>query len=117
MGNQIFSWKNFKIYHSGENYIVHNSKVPFKEGHTHISDFNTAKYIVYLAVKKKVPKNFSAYLFESLIRISTDMRYIRKLQAKMCEVKSNGLQSKGKVKLQEDNCKEVGLQEDCEEDI
>lgn len=113
MGNQIFSRKSFKIYHTGNSYIVHNSRKPFEQGHTHISDFNTAKYIVYLAIKKKVPKRFSKYLLESLIRISTDMRYIRKLQAKISEVKSNGLQnSKELLRLQEDIYKEVWLQEE-----
>lgn len=75
--------KYFNIYSNGnDEYIIHNTHKKFENGHTHIKKYNTAKYITYLALNKKMPKknHLSNYLYESIIRISTDKEYIRNIQ-------------------------------------
>lgn len=63
-------------------YVVHNTRKEFSEGHTHINNFNTAKYIAYLVIYKKLPKknHLSLYLIESVIRISSDKKYINQME-------------------------------------
>ena len=87
MGNQIYRKSNFRIYSEYGVYIVHNTEKPFKEGHTHIHRFNTAKYIIKLAKKKELPKHLSYYLWESLKRLSTDPCFIRKIECIQEEMK------------------------------
>lgn len=81
--NKILSVKNFNIYSDGkDHFIVHNMRKPFNQGHTHINNFNTAKYIIYLAMYKKKPKgnHLSIYLIDSIIRLSVDEDYICTMQ-------------------------------------
>lgn len=57
-------------------------KKEFSQGHTHINNFNTAKFIMDLALHKTLPKRrISNYLLDSLIRISIDNDYINKIEA------------------------------------
>lgn len=77
---QVYSSKQFRIYTADKEYIVLNINKPFENGHTHIADFNTAKYIVKLARTLIIPKHLSKYLTVSLIRISEDTEYIESLE-------------------------------------
>ena len=80
--NLIMNMKYFNIYSDGHNhFIVHNTRKKFSEGHTHIDNFNSAKYISYLALYKKIPqkRRLSLYLIESVIRLSTDKEYIESM--------------------------------------
>ena len=80
---RITKMKFINIYSDRNgSYVVHNTRKEFSEGHTHINNYNTAKYIAYLALYKKMPKNnhLSIYLIESLIRISSDKKYINQLE-------------------------------------
>lgn len=82
MMNKILTQKYFNIYSDNNNhYIVHNTRKKFVDGHTHIDNFNTAKYILYLALYKRMPKNdhLSIYLIDSVIRLSTDTKYINQM--------------------------------------
>lgn len=77
--NVIYRKKNFRIYGTGSKddmYIVHNTDMPFEEYHTHIKNFNTCKYIINMCLSKTVPYHLSDYLLVSLIRLSTDKKYI-----------------------------------------
>ena len=81
---RIFKMKYYNIYSNTKGgYIVHNTKKAFDIGHTHINSFSTAKYITYLALYKKIPKNnhLSIYLIDSIIRISDDTKYITKMKS------------------------------------
>ena len=76
---RIKKMKYINIYSDRNgSYVVHNTKKEFSEGHTHINNFGTAKYIAYLVLYKKMPKknHLSVYLIESIIRISSDRKYI-----------------------------------------
>lgn len=78
---QIYKKRNFAIYSNlSDGYVVHNRRKEFSIGHTHINNFNTAKYLIYASTKKIIPNHFSKYLVESLIRLSDDSKYTRRLE-------------------------------------
>ena len=79
---QIYRNKQYCIYSNNNGaYIVHNKNKEFESGHTHINNYNTAKYIINLSLHKSIPdKNISVYLLDSLIRVSDDNNYIKKIK-------------------------------------
>lgn len=74
--NRLYKKGSFEIYGYDKAYIVYNKRKSFDKGHTHVTNFNTAKYLIYLSNTKTVPKHLSLYLYESLIRINDDEKYI-----------------------------------------
>lgn len=78
---RVYKKAYFNVYstYDGE-YIIHNTKKDFQDGHTHIREFGTARYLVDLALHKSVPNRHLNYFIESLIRISTDSDYINELK-------------------------------------
>lgn len=78
---RVYKKAYFNVYsdYNGE-YIIHNTKKDFQDGHTHIREFGTARYLVDLALHKSVPNRHLNYFIESLIRISTDSDYINELK-------------------------------------
>ena len=83
MSHQIYRNRNFKIYKTLNEYIVHNSNKDFEQGHTHIQNFDTAKYLIHLSIHRIVPKRLSKYLIVSLIRLSDSREYTEKLKEKL----------------------------------
>ncbi len=61
-------------------YILYNTKKTFKNGHTHIKGYSMAKTIIDNCIKKKTPKTSNLYLLTSHIRISTDEKYIKRIE-------------------------------------
>lgn len=86
---QIYKRKNYCIYSSHKQshaYIVHNKNKEFSNGHTHISNYNTAKFIINMAINKTIPKTkVNDYILLSIIRVSEDKEYIKKLEEKRCK--------------------------------
>lgn len=78
--NQIYSKKGFIVFRVSDGFIVHNVKKEFKEGHTHIMNYNTAKHMIDLVSHKSIPHHLSKYLLTSLIRLSDDEEYQRKVE-------------------------------------
>lgn len=78
---RVYKLKYFNMYSNkkGE-FIVHNTHKKFKNGHTHLNNYNTAKYIIQLAIHKSIPHTKSIYLIDSLIRVSNDSGYINNLR-------------------------------------
>ena len=56
-----------------------NTKKAFKEGHTHMKCFKSAKTVIDLVIRKKVPRSNDLYYLTSLIRLSEDLAYITKI--------------------------------------
>lgn len=76
----IYKKKNFKIYDAGTNYIIHNTKLNFKDHHTHVKNFHTCKFLIDMSIHESIPeKHLSDYLLVSLIRLSNNKYYINKL--------------------------------------
>ena len=69
---RVYRKRQFSIYSDlNGNYIIHNTNKEFSEGHTHIKNYHTAKFITNLAFHKSIPKKkLNKYLYDSLIRIS-----------------------------------------------
>ena len=78
--NRVYRKKNYNIYSFENEYIVHNMDIKFENGHSHIKNFKTAKFIIDLAIHKSIPHHLNSYLLESLIRISDDQEYKNKIQ-------------------------------------
>lgn len=77
---RIYRYKNYNIYSNHNNgFIIHNTKKDFQNGHTHLNNYNTAKYLIKLSCYHTIPNHLSDYLIDSLIRISDDSSYIDKL--------------------------------------
>lgn len=78
----------FVVLNKKRHFLVINPKKEFKNGHTHIKSKSQAFYLCDCAYKKKIPKNTNNYFLTSLIRISTDNNYIRKLE-ELIEVRNS----------------------------
>lgn len=88
--NQVYQKKSYKVYSTKDKneFVVHNSDmVDF--AHTHIRNFNTAKYLIELSINKKIPYDLPKYLVISLIRINQDMGYITKLKEVLAKSKKD----------------------------
>ena len=75
--------KHINIYSdSNGNFIVHNTRKEFSVGHSHLKSYNTAKYVAYLVAHSKIPKkhHLSDYLYQSVIRVSSNKNYITKMK-------------------------------------
>lgn len=79
---KIYKRKHFSIYSANKDYIVHNTHKDFQQGHTHISNYHTAKYLIDMSLSKKVPYHASKYIYESLIRLAEDKNYIKEIKKK-----------------------------------
>lgn len=76
----LYKKKNFKIYGFDNAFIIHNTNKEFQEGHTHINNYHTAKWLIDLCIHETIPNRKMDYFIESLIRISNSQSYIRKLE-------------------------------------
>ena len=61
-------------------YIAYNTKKSFKDGHTHLRCFESAKTAIDLVIRRKVPRSTDLYYLTSLIRLSGDHVYISKIK-------------------------------------
>lgn len=79
---RVYKKGPFNIYSDySDEFIIHNTRKDFQKGHTHIKEFNTAKYLVNLAFHRSLPNRRLKYFIESLIRISDDKEYIDKIKS------------------------------------
>lgn len=58
---------------------MHNTEKAFEEGHTHLTSFKSAKYLIDLAIHKSLPYHLDTYRLISLVRISMDEEYRRRI--------------------------------------
>lgn len=102
--NMVYRRKNYAIYDAGSHFIVHNMNLKFEGHHTHITRYNTCRYIIDLAFHKTVPKHLSDYLLVSLMKISDDADYIDKIE-RMLNNSNNKRHYKYKGKVNSKNDK------------
>ena len=79
MSVQIYQNPDFKIYKAGDGYIVHNKHKNFKDGHTHVKNYDICMIMIKLIERKEMPKSKNRYFIQSLIRISNDKKYISRI--------------------------------------
>lgn len=77
---QIYAKENFIIIRADAEFIVINKDKPFKEGHTHIRNFKTAKYLIDMVIHQRIPYHLPIYLLISLQRLSADDTYVKRIQ-------------------------------------
>ena len=80
MYNKVYERKEFIIFQVKNGYVAYNTKKSFKEGHTHMRCFESAKTAIDLVIRKKVPRSTDSYYLTSLIRLSEDLSYINKIE-------------------------------------
>ena len=78
--NKVYENKQFIILDGISHYIVVNKTKQFQSGHTHVTSYKTALWLIKLSEHKSIPRSISLYLLESLIRINSDERYLEKLK-------------------------------------
>lgn len=76
----IYTRKEYAIYRVKNGYIIHNRKLKFDEGHTHIFKYDKAKSLIDLAVRKKLPNTPRKWEIESLMRVTNNNTYRNKLR-------------------------------------
>ena len=76
----IYRKKNFIILKTKNSFIVYNKKKKFKEGHTHTNNYNYAKSLIDLCIRKKLPRRPQKRIMESLKRLTNDYKYLEKLK-------------------------------------
>ncbi|MEW9079449.1 hypothetical protein [Terrisporobacter glycolicus] len=94
MYNKVYEKREFIIFQVKNGYIAYNTKKTFKDGHTHLRCFDSAKTAIDLVIRKKVPRSTDSYYLTSLIRLSKDIAYITKI---------NGLIKCREEKLKKEN--------------
>lgn len=79
MYNKVYEKKEYIIFQVKNGYIAYNTKKTFKEGHTHLRCFKSAKMAIDLVIKRKIPRKIDLYYLKSLIRLSEDTLYVSKI--------------------------------------
>ena len=79
---------NIYYCNRNNNYIVYNTRKEWKDedgncGHTHVEKYNTALYLADCVIHKKIPNRVNEYFLISLIRLSTDTKYIERIQKRI----------------------------------
>lgn len=87
---KVYSKKNYSIYEAHGEYIVHNLNKPFEDGHTHINRFDTAKFLLNLALHHSVPRHVCDYFITSLLRLSDNDKYTEHLLSIQTARKNRG---------------------------
>lgn len=90
----VYKKRNYVIYSNREGFIIHNKNKDFQNGHSHINNFSTAKYLIDLSIHSRIPNRESLYFIESLIRISNDSDYKSRLYKLKSKIESKENQSR-----------------------
>ena len=80
MGMQVWTDGTFKVYRVKRGYVLHNSKLPFESGHTHLRNPEICKKIARDVAKNKIPRVGSIRLLVSAMRVSDNPEYIAEIQ-------------------------------------
>lgn len=76
----VYRRKEFIIITASGGFVVINKDKGFDKGHTHCNNFQYAKSLIDLSVRKRVPNKPNKYLIESLKRINKDKKYLMDLE-------------------------------------
>lgn len=76
----IYRKDEFIILKVSEGFIVYNTKKEWENGHSHLKSFKAAKTAINLVQKGKLPKSRGFYYLTTLQRISTEEKYIERIE-------------------------------------
>lgn len=86
--NIVYKKREFNVYGMDEGYIIHNTKKPFEQGHSHVYRLTSCKYLIDLCIHSSIPHHLNRYFLVTLKRISNDEDYIAKIDG-LLESKDN----------------------------
>lgn len=72
--------------HKNGHYIIHNSNKRFEDGHTHLRSKRRSYEVAENTIKKHFPRHWSNYFIESMIRLTEDELFEKRLK-KLREVR------------------------------
>lgn len=95
-GNCIYRRKNYNIYGHSNEFIIHNTHKPFKDCHTHVSNYNLCKIIIYGAIYGQLPKKSQRLLknkrvLESIILLAEEKSYVTKYNEILQKIKDKDI--------------------------
>lgn len=76
----IYRKDEFIILKVSEGFIVYNTKKEWENGHSHLKSFKAAKTAINLVQKGKLPRSREFYYLTTLQRISTEEKYIERIE-------------------------------------
>jgi hypothetical protein len=91
MANQLFTFEEYIVFPVKNGYVVYNTNKEFKDGHTHLRNFKSCVDLIRFTVDKKIPRRCSNYYLRSLIRISDDEEYRKKVEELILVRKQKGI--------------------------
>lgn len=73
----LYSFKEFKVIEKPNYLLIVNTRKPFDEGHTHLTngDLNTAIAMIKCVYNEELPDSRDVYFLTSLIRLSKSRKY------------------------------------------
>lgn len=71
---------NFIIFNADGGIVVYNTDKDFDKGHTHLKSFKAGRDAINFVLRQKIPSRASNYYLRSLVRLSTNSRYINKIE-------------------------------------
>lgn len=80
ISSELYCDDKFKVVKSNNSYVLINRHGEY-ENHGHFKKYNTCLKLIQIMKKNIVP--FNDYLRTSVLRISTDEKYIEKVKIKM----------------------------------
>lgn len=73
--NVICRRHEFIIFRNHDGFVVYNTKKTFRNGHTHLHNFNSCISAIKCVERKQIPKNQSKHFLNSILRINNDKEY------------------------------------------
>lgn len=80
MGCIKYHKDNFIIFNADGGIVVYNTDKDFDKGHTHLKSFKAGRDAINFVLMQKIPSRASNYYLRSLVRLSTNSRYINKIE-------------------------------------
>jgi hypothetical protein len=77
---EVYKEDNFVVLRDRKCYIVINEDKEFKEGHSHLKSLWACKKVIHCAKLRTINGDMNNYMLTSIIRISDDENYIRKVE-------------------------------------
>ena len=90
MGRIRYSKYEYIVFRSKNSWIAYNTKKPFKEGHTHLQTYYSAKDAIKFCIECKVPMKASEFYLISLQRLTKNKEYFNALQMRIDQIREKG---------------------------
>lgn len=73
----LYTFKEFKVIEKPNYLLIINTRKPFDEGHTHLTngDLSTAIAMIKCVYNEELPDSRDVYFLTSLIRLSKNRKY------------------------------------------